>query len=190
MNITKWIMVMAGIVALSLTSCDPASKYKTEISEIDSCLSVLDTIETRYYEIEFDSLEMMVAHIKENEALMEEHYSLDTLSLELGKNLNRSKGIRKFFGNVRGQQINFHEEIEALKTQFTNLKTDISNGTLTKEKIDQYLAKEKSDLNMLNKSFTEFYEKQIRAFEIYRYDVAQVDAFLNMIITENDTIAD
>lgn len=175
-------------ILLSLTACDPASKYSKQISEIDSCMTVLDTIELRYYEIDFNGLDSLVKNILQNEADIKKYYVSDTIYQDLAKNLNKCKGIRKYFGDVKKDQIEFHEEIKALKGQFENLKTDISNGTLKEDQMNQYLTNEKSDLDLLNRSFSEFYERYEKALVVEEVCLPMVDNFVKELKANRDSI--
>jgi len=171
-------------ISLSLTSCDPAAKYKTEIAEVDSCLVVLDSIEMKFNGIEFDSLQMMVDHVLMNEDTIEKYYHPDTVSMEIGIRMNDSKGIRKTLKNLEEKERVFREEIAALKIQLENLKADISNGVLAKEKIDEYIATEKTDLNVLNLSFNDFYSLQKSQCLYYYASVPIIDEFIIQLKSE------
>jgi hypothetical protein len=180
----KFLIPAIIVLSLSLSSCDPAEKYKTEIAEIDSCLVVLDSIETKFNGIEFDSLQMMVDHVLMNEDTIEKYYKPDTVSLEIGIRMNDSKGIRKTLKNLDQKERVFREEIDAMKAQLENLKNDVSNGVLAKEKIDEYLATEKMDLNVLNLSFNDFYTLQETQCVFYYASVPIIDEFIIKLKSE------
>ncbi len=186
----KYIITLffAGIIGFTITSCDPGAKFKTEIAEIDSCLLVLDTIETKFDGIEFDSLQLIVEHVLSNERTIKNNYVSDTINEELGRNMNQCKGIRKFFESPSADRNKYKQEIIEIRSQFENLKEDINNGILEKEKIDLYINNEKSDLNLFNLMFTEYHEKQIKAFNIYYIIVPQVDAFIEEMMSNNDEV--
>lgn len=167
-----------------ITACNPASKYKKEIAEIDSSLAVVDSIEQKYNGIEFDSLRMMVDHVLMNEDSIKEYYHPDTLSLYIGIRMNDSKGIRKSLRSIDSKKQNFAEEIATLRLQLKNLKTDIENGVLKEEKIKEYLAKEKEDLNILNLSFNDFYTIQEKQKRYYYSSVPVIDSFLVVLKNE------
>lgn len=180
------IFILIGLVLLGTVSCDPSKKFKSEIAEIDSCLAVLDTIELKFDGIEFDSLAMILEHIVKNESIIKNNYVSDTINEVLGRNLNQCKGIRKYFTDPAANRNKFKREILDLRAQFENLKSDVSNGVLKKDKIDLYITNEKSDLNLFNLSFSEYHDKQIKAFKIYYEIVPQVDAFIEILMKEDE----
>jgi len=174
---------------MALVSCDPAKEFEAELKVLDSCVVELNKIDSLYKGIEFDSLDYMVKHVLENEALMKEHYTSDTINMELGGLMNNAKGIRKSMKNVKGNQQKFAEEISALQTQFANLRTDIVNGVLDKEQIDQYLAREKADLEKLNLSFNDFYINQRDQSVIYYQVEPKIDEYVKLLnIPVEDTL--
>ena len=140
--------------------------------------------------INFDSLNFMVEHVRENEALIKQYYKPDTINAEFGRLMNECKGIRKKLSNLTKKRTDFGDEMNALKHQFMDLKTDIGNGLFTKEQVKGYLGDEKKNLEMLQLTFMEFYDNQTVQSEIYYHDVPQVDDFIKQLITECDTIVE
>lgn len=183
------VVLSLSFSALTLVSCDPAKEFAAELKTIDSCLTALDSIEQVYKGIEFDSLDLMVTHVLDNESKMKEFYTSDTIDMELGILMNNCKGIRKSMKNVKGKGLAFSDEIFALRQQFGDLKTDVLNGVLEKEKINEYLLEEKAALDKLHKSFFDFYELQKMQSAVYYYSVPKVDAYIQKLNIPNaDTL--
>lgn len=175
--------------AFVISSCDPAKEFETEIKSIDSCISVLDKIDSLFKGIEFDSLNVMVDHVNNNEELMREYYTSDTIDQLLGSYMNSCKGIRKSLNNLETTKTDFADEIAAIYSQLNNLKTDVSNGVFEKKEIDKYLATEKEALNKLNLSFTEFYTIQRDQKGVYYLCVPFVDGYVNALnVPGEDTL--
>jgi hypothetical protein len=173
-----------SVLVISISSCNPADKYEAEIAEIDSCLALLDSIEIKYNGIEFDSLKMMVEHVKANEDSIHKYYRPDTLSLEVGTKMNESKGVRKKLSDVDQRQRAFDIEIPATRKQLMTLKTDISNGVLSEDKIKQYLMEEKDAFNKLNIAFKNFYTMQKQQKSYYYAAVPYIDKLIEQLINE------
>ncbi|UKN03436.1 hypothetical protein K6119_07895 [Paracrocinitomix mangrovi] len=165
-------LLSVGLLVLA-TSCSPSSKYKAELSEIDSCMTVLTDIQEMYDGIEFDSLQMMVDHVLANEADIQEYYHPDTVSLEIGTRMNECKGIRKSLKDLEVKRTKYADEIAELTKQFSDLKDDIENGRLAEEKVKEYLATEKDDLNVLNQTVSDFYTLQDRQ-KLYYYSATPI----------------
>ena len=172
------------MLILGTTSCDPASKYKSEIAQIDSCLTVLDSIEALYNGIEFDSLNMMVSHVIANEDSIHKYYHPDTLSMMIGIRMSESKGVRKKLQNVDVQKQSFDIEFPGTRKQLIDLKTDITNGVLSSDKVEQYVKSEVKAFNDLNIAFTKFYKMQIEQKLFYYSAVPIIDDFIEQIKNE------
>jgi hypothetical protein len=180
--------VLSGMTFL-VASCDPAKEFATELKTIDSSLAELDSIENLYNGIQFDSLSYMVRHIMENEDKIKRYYTSDTVDMQLGMYMNNCKGVRKSMKGISQNKTVFAEEIAALDTQFTNLKSDILNGLLEKEQVASYLAEELAALNKLSLSFYEFYDNQKVQSYVFYSASPQVDAYVaKLVIPENDTL--
>jgi len=171
----------AFLVLIALTSCNPAAQYEKEIAKIDSCLTIIDSIEIKYNGIEFDSLDYMVKHVLDNEDKIKQYYTPDTISMEIGMRMNECKGIRKTLKGVKSKESKYLLEMEELRSQLLNLKEDISNGVLKKEQIDEYLAQELHDLNILNVSFTDFYEMQKLQKGYFYFSTPAIDSLVEEI---------
>ena len=175
----KFLVIFSlAISALTLSSCDPASKYSGEITKIDSCLSILDTLQLKYDGIEFDSLQYMVDHVLRNEDSIKKYYNPDTLSMEIGTRMNDCKGIRKTLKGVKSKKVDYAAEITELTAQFESLKKDISNGVLTEDQMNEYLARELFDLNILHLSFDDFNAMQKVQKKYYYASVPHIDALI------------
>lgn len=172
------VIIFISFLMFAVGSCNPSEKYKTEIAEIDSCLNVLDSVEALYNGIEFDSLKLMVEHVLDNEDSIQVYYHPDTLSLEIGTRMNECKGIRKSLKNLDAKRDDFAAEIDAVRLQLTNLKTDIENGAFAEEKMKGYIDEEKMALNVLNLSLTDFYNLQQLQKRYYYYSVPFIDELI------------
>jgi hypothetical protein len=181
----KLLMSFLPIFTVCLfLSCNPSDKYSAEISEIDSCLHVLDEIEVDLNGIEFDSLIMMVDHVIANEDSIRKYYDPDTISMEIGKRMIESKGIRKTLTNVGDKETKFRNEIDALKTQLQSLKIDIESGVIEEEKMKEYIEKEKIDLGVLNLSFSDFYIIQEQQKRFYYSAIPIIDELIISLIND------
>ncbi len=165
-NITKLFFALI-MTSATLISCDPADQYKTEITEMDSCLVKLDSLETLFDGIEFDSLNMMLEHVLKNEEVIKQIYSPDTVNEDFGRKMNDSKAIRKRLKNIGKDQITYGDELNAVKHQFIDLKEDVTEGVLSDEQVKEYLNVEKAALSKVSLAFEGFYQMQKE--EKYRY---------------------
>ncbi|MDA7804071.1 hypothetical protein N8987_05795 [Crocinitomix sp.] len=177
-------VVLSGLIV----SCNPAEQYKSEIAQIDSCLNVLDSLTVLFDGIEFDSLELMVAHVENNEAQIKQLYQPDTLMESFGNLMNESKTVRKKLSVVGKDQLAIGDELDTLKHQFGALKMDILNGLFDDQQIVEYLTIEKAALSKVDAAFSNFYQMQKKEKSRYYYTVPELDAFIEILKTKNEAL--
>lgn len=170
--------VLGIFILLFLGSCDPSNKYQKEIDQIDSSLVLLGDIETALNGIEFDSINYMVDHVMQNEDTIRKYYDPDTVSLYIGQRLNECKGVRKTLHGAKDKEYVYRMEIEALRKQFFDLKSDIENGVLKEEKMEEYIQNELTALNLLNESFTKFYNLQNNSKQYFYFAAPVIDSLI------------
>lgn len=179
-------IIPAFILFLGFVSCNPAEQYKTELSEIDSSLQVIDSLEMLFDGIEFDSLKLMAEHVINNEKQIKLLYKPDTLDENLGKLMNESKTVRKKLGNVQKDQVAFGDELNAVKNQFKDLKADILEGLYDDQQIEEYLNVEKAALNKVFVGFTGFHKMQIGEKGRYYHATPLIDEYIQNLKSKND----
>ncbi|MFT5820999.1 MAG: hypothetical protein ACI8ZM_002247 [Crocinitomix sp.] len=186
-TVTKFVFLLI-VVPLITFSCDPSKEFKAELDDIDVHLAHLDSLENILDGIDFDSLSIMVDHVKANEAEIKELYTPDTLNEDFGRQMNDCKAIRKNLGNVGKDEGLYGDELNAIKHQFLDLKDDLQNGILSKDQITGYVAVEKAALDKVSLSFGSFYN--MVSAERYRYHVVvpKVDEFIAEMKMENDEL--
>lgn len=176
------------LTGLTLVSCDPKDQFKAELATIDSCMAVMDTLQKKHDGIDFDSLKLMVEHVSKNEALVKQYYQPDTLDEAFGKDMNDSKSVRKKLGDASQFDMKYAEEMNAIKHQLMDLKEDVTNGVLSTEQINEYIAVEKAALKKVEIGFLGFYETQLIEKARYYLVVPRVDAYLEKLIGERDSL--
>ena len=143
-------------------SCDNASKYKSELDQIEDNHLTLDSISTAINGIEFDSLVYMQVEAENNEKIIKTYYAPDTIDMVFAEKLNKNKSVRKSLKSIETQKQEILKEIEALKLQFNNLSADILKGLYTKEQISEYLNIENKDLDLLSLNYKDLNKNQIK----------------------------
>ena len=176
------------ISVCSLLSCNPSKKFTNELTTIDSCITVIEEMEEHLNGINFDSLDVMVQHVQHNESVIKRLYMSDTVDNDFARMMNECKGLRKTMEGSKAKKIKYGDELNALKHQFMDLKTDIMDGRFSKEQIDGYLSKEKRDMHIVHDSFYEFYDLQLKQTKIYYSNVPVVDKYVqDLLERENES---
>jgi DNA integrity scanning protein DisA with diadenylate cyclase activity len=178
-------LCILGLVVLS--ACNPEVKYADELKEIDTYTKKLDTVESVLNGIEFDSLIYMQEVASSNEKLIKRFYVNDTINQDFAQKLTYNKSVRKFLKGADKEKVKMYNELNALKSQFANLKTDIINGLYNKEQISNYLSVEKKDSDMLLKSVTEFDKIQKLNKSYFYFATPSISAYLTKIMNEKQS---
>ena len=172
---------LLAVVTILFAACNPSDQFKEELAEIDSLEVFVHDFEAKYESIEFDSLKMMVEEVEQNERDIKNFYSPDTVNEELGRQMLECKSIRKKLSGSDSKKMVFGDEINAIKHQFIDLRSDIEAGLLTSEEIRRYIDEESAALRAFEVSFLEFYEIQLVEKKIYYSEVPKVNAFIESI---------
>ena len=141
-----------------VTACDNAKKYNTEITEIDSFQSKLDSLETELNSYNLDSLNYMQKEAEANEGVIKKYYLADTINMTFGDKLDKNKGVRKRLIGVDSKKTALLKELSELKIQFKDLKTDVLEGLYNASQINDYLNVERLDYKLL--------DENVKAFDI------------------------
>ena len=172
-------------LGITFISCDPATTYKKEIEEIDSCFALVDSLQNEFNGIEFDSLDYMYNHVLSNEDNIKKYYYSDTVNEMLAGQLNDSKSIRKRFKNIELDRTVLQEKLTTSLNQLENLEEDIRNGVLTEDQIKQYLADEKEAANEVYVEFESFYLMQESEKKRFYQFTPAIDAFVEQLLNDN-----
>lgn len=127
------------------TSC--GRSHKTEVDAIEK-LEV--SLEANLQNLEIDDA-LFSTRIKYIERVLR-YFSNDyyaEMSLELGNNLDKLKSLKKIYAKRLNEHASNLKEQGELVTQLTTLKTDISNGAMSKEEFKSYFNTEKIDTEVL-----------------------------------------
>ena len=168
-----------------IASCDNASKYKSELSEIKTYQSRLDSLANEINGIEIDSLLYMQAEAEANEKVIKKYYVADTIDMTFAKKMDKNKSVRKSLKDVVNQKQNMLTELEALKTQFSNLEKDILEGLYDKEQINDYLNVEKLDYDILALSYRDFNLNQKKQKANFYFANPQIAEYVDKLLNEN-----
>jgi hypothetical protein len=179
----KSFFIIVGLLTL-VYSCDNASKYEAELTQIENNLLTLDSIATDINGIEFDSLVYMQVEAEKNEKTIKMYYAPDTIDMIFAEKLNMNKSVRKSLNSISTQKENLLTEVDTLKFQFNNLSNDILKGHYTKEQITEYLNIENLSLDNLSLSFKNLFQNQIKQKKNFYYANPQIKEYADLLRDE------
>lgn len=171
-------------ISIITASCNNSDKFKNEIKEIDTYVFKLDSVETLINGINFDSLVYMQKEASKNEATIKKHYAPDTIDMVFAEKLNFNKAVRKSLNAVLKNKSDMLIEITELKSQFTDLKKDISEGLYNIDQIKTYMLAETLDYSLLELSFKNFNTNQIKQKANFYYANPQIAEYATQLINE------
>lgn len=175
-NLLLFLLLGAIFVA-----CSPEKKYANELSEINQFEEKLDSLQSVYLTIKFDSLIAIQKEANYHEKMIKKHYMADTMSIDLVNRLHFIKNVRKSLQNIEIKKASLAKEIGNLRTQFKNLETDILNGILGKEEIDEFLTAEKLAFTNLADQINQVLVNQEKQLKDYGYAIPVVHDYVEII---------
>lgn len=139
------------LMSLSIHSC--SNKYEQELLHLEDLTEKLEA-NKKNFDLDIPLFESRIAYIKSTMRFFRNDYQ-DSISLELGNNLSRYKGISKIYVKKTGEFKSNLKDQQELEVQLRNLKTDLLNGNLSKEEFKNYYNTEKADIDkLINSSFS------------------------------------
>ena len=121
--------------------------HKTEVEAIEK-LEVSLEGNLKNLEIDDALFSTRIEYIEGVLRYFSNDYSTE-ISLELGNNLDKLKTLKKIYTKQLNEHASNLKEQGELGTQLTTLKTDISNGAMSKEEFKSYYTTEKIDTEVL-----------------------------------------
>jgi hypothetical protein len=187
-KLLKNIFLTAILLPFFLISCNNF-KHSKEISKIDSLLTVLDSAKAKLHELDTIYVKNCYDKYLDNLKQIREKFKgkKDELTFRTMEQYGLiNKPLRNFLRNFD----NFNKEINYSKAQLKNLKCDIKNNKIDKEKIAEYIDTESKAVNTLNKKINisvNSSKKYIKKFEKLNPKIYKIIKDLKTQITKKDT---
>lgn len=121
-------------------------KYQRENIMLDSLDAMLNQTAT-YLEIDIPTIKARKKEMDRNYGLIKTYYT-DTVSLEMGNNMQKYRGVMKVYKVFLGEVFHCREEMSALKKQVDNLRKDVNRGKMSKQEFRKYYDTEKEDVTI------------------------------------------
>lgn len=144
------IFILSLVSLLLFVSCHDVKKQK-QLKEITQLISTLSEISAEMNEIDSSHMELILEEVMIVRSSIQENYQNDTLSIQLGQDLEDYHLIAKQAQWVMGN-IPFAKEIIAeTQLRLNQLQTDIAYGNGERDKYDSYIQNEKEQVDELRK---------------------------------------
>lgn len=166
----NYILILIVTITFVFTACK--NEMEKEVGEVEGLISMVNEIEKTVLSIDTTKAFQVKRQISKDLALIE---SLgDTLDREQAFMLDDyyfgKKRLFRFYNNYK----DFITQIDYSKEQLNNLKQDLNNGLVTKEKFKEYYLAEQASVMSLNGKVNKSVggiEESIQKMELQRPDV-------------------
>jgi len=180
----KKYITLIFVVAIVFTACK--NEMQKEIGEVDGLISMVDEIEKSVLSVDTTRAFAAKKQVSMDIAMIESIG--DTLDKETAFRLDDyysgKKRLFRFATNYNG----FIKQIDFAKEQLNNLKQDLNNGLVDKEKFKDYYAAEQASVmelsSQVNKSVGGI-EEAIQKMELDREEILKIFEELKQKNAEN-----
>ncbi len=129
-------------------SCHDLKKQK-QLKELDALTLTLSEVSEEMNEIDSSQMELVFKEVMHVRTTIQEYYQNDTLSIELGQDLEDYHLIAKQAKWVMGNIPFAKEAIAETQERIHQLRTDVMSGNGEREKYDSYIQNEKEQVEEL-----------------------------------------
>lgn len=175
-NILTFIII--GFLAIA---CNPEKKYKTELLNITTQKSTLDSLTLVFKSIDYDSLNYIKEQAANYEKIVKENYNADTINNQFASMMSKMKSVRKSLKSIDKNKKSTEKEITALKKQYSDLEEDIKNGVLSGDQIETFLNNENMALEKFKFNFKAIFMNQSKQKENFYIAQPTVQNFIDLI---------
>lgn len=160
-----FFLLPVSLFLLGGTAC--TNDHSERIEKLDSLQERLKGSKKRVDKLDTAKAFDVMKRAKGELELFKTHFEKDTMGEELFNVLDAYKRTEEAFEGYRPKFKKLDEELDRSAEQLKDLKADLEEGRLSKEKAKSYIADEKKILHQLEKS-VQTLEKQTKAiFENY-----------------------
>ena len=138
-------------LSMFIVSCSDLKKDE-QLKRISKLEKGLTLIENDRLKNEIDTLTALKIATNAVEIRIKNYLVLDTIDLVLGKKMDAYKIMRRSLKPLGKQNIQLKQAIREEQKSLKDLKTDIENGSGSRDKYESYILYEKNKINQLKSS--------------------------------------
>lgn len=154
-------------LSMFIVSCSDLKKDE-QLKRISKLENGLALIEKNRLNNEIDTLTALKIATNAVEIRIKNYLVLDTIDLVLGKKMDAYKIMRRSLKPLGKQNIQLKQAIREEQKSLKDLKTDIENGSGSRDKYESYILFEKNKINQLQTLLDEYLMKKQEMLETYR----------------------
>jgi chromosome segregation ATPase len=151
-------------LSILIVSCSDLKKDE-QLKRISNLEKGLTLIEKDRLKNEIDTLTIATNAV---EIRIKNYLVLDTIDLVLGKKMDAYKIMRRSLKPLGKQNIQLKQAIREEQKSLKDLKTDIENGSGSRDKYESYILFEKNKINQLQTLLEEYLRQKQETLTTYR----------------------
>lgn len=167
-----------GLSALILVACNQANQE--HLNTINHIQVKLDSAAYYINSVDIDSMEVLGAKSKKDLSYISANLRID-ISKDDAKSLAHYRGGMKALTKMQSVYHKTKSDITYSENQLKELRTDINNGALSTEKVEEYLKTEATEVNtnlLMAKKVASAYKRGIL---ICHQEQAKVDSIVELL---------
>ena len=153
--------------SILLFSCSDLKKDE-QLKRISKLEKGLTLIENDRLKNEIDTLTALKIATNAVEIRIKNYLVLDTIDLVLGKKMDAYKIMRRSLKPLGKQNVQLKQAIREEQKSLRDLKTDIENGSGSRDKYESYILFEKNKINQLQTLLDEYLRQKQETLATYR----------------------
>ena len=153
--------------SILLFSCSDLKKDE-QLLRISKLEKRIELIENERLKNEIDTLTALKIATNAVEIRIKNYLVLDTIDLVLGKKMDAYKIMRRNFKPLGKQISQLKQALLEEQKSLKNLKTDIENGSGSRDKYESYILFEKNKINQLQTLLDEYLRLKEETLATYR----------------------
>jgi len=146
----KNITLITLVTFSSIWLCSCNEDYTNEIGHVNGLIKILDSSEEVLHDVDTSTLFEMTIFIKQS--IKKIQSKNDTLTKEAALEADQFVGRLKSLYNLSNNYKKYQKEIDLIRTQLNNLKQDLNNGIISKEKFPAYYENEQGAVITINEN--------------------------------------
>jgi hypothetical protein len=154
-------------LSMFIVSCSDLKKDE-QLKRISKLENGLALIEKNRLKNEIDTLTELKIATNAVEIRIKNYLVLDTIDLVLGKKMDAYKIMRRSLKPLGKQNVQLKQAIREEQKSLRDLKTDIENGSGSRDKYESYILFEKNKINQLQTLLEEYLRQKQETLTTYR----------------------
>jgi len=174
--VQKWILLIS--IAFVFAGCADLKKSE-QLERIDSMETQLESWKSELNEFDSEQLETWKSQTAENVLVLKQLES-DTIPLDAALKIDTYRNLQMKLMMVQTQKAVCESDISKVEKRLKKLRNDINKGNGRRDKYDEYLDREESEMEVLQTKFT-FYRS---TYKTVKNELPVAQEKINELISE------